>query len=128
MGRSYCKGSWSMSPSASAWRKSCVGARSGSAPGTNASDVITVVDAEGTILYVSPAVKRVLGYEPEEMIGESALAFGHPDDREEAMSLLAELSARPGIQPTFELRVSHKDGSWRYLEHTANNLLDEANV
>jgi PAS domain S-box-containing protein len=94
----------------------------------NASDVITVVDAEGTILYVSPAVKRVLGYEPEEMIGESALAFGHPDDREEAMRLLAELSARPGIQPTFEVRVPHKDGSWRCLEHTANNLLEDPNV
>ena len=63
----------------------------------NASDVITVVDAEGTIRYVSPAVRRVLGYEPEEMVGESALAFGHPDDREEAMRLLAELAARPEL-------------------------------
>jgi PAS domain S-box-containing protein len=74
-------------------------------------DIITVVDAEGTIRYVSPAVERVLGYEPEEMVGESALDFVHPDDREEAMGLLAEVSAEPGVQSPFEFRVPHKDGS-----------------
>jgi PAS domain S-box-containing protein len=80
------------------------------------SDIITVVDAEGTIRYASPAVERVLGYEPEEMIGESALKFVHPDDREEAMGLLAEVSSEPGVQPLVEFRVPHKDGSWRYLD------------
>jgi PAS domain S-box-containing protein len=92
------------------------------------SDIITVVDAEGTIRYVSPAVERVLGYEPEEMVGESALDFVHPDDREEAMGLLAEVSSEPGVQPLVEFRVPHKDGSWRYLEHTLNNLLDDPSV
>jgi PAS domain S-box-containing protein len=92
------------------------------------SDIITVVDAEGTIRYTSPAVKRVLGYEPEEMIGESALGFVHPDDREEAMGLLAEGSPGPGAQLLVEFRVPHKDGSWRYLEHTVNNLLDDPSI
>jgi PAS domain S-box-containing protein len=92
------------------------------------SDIITVVDAEGAIRYVSPAVERVLGYEPEEMVGESALDFVHPDDREEAMSLLAGVSSEPGVQPLVEFRVPHKDGSWRYLEHTVNNLLDDPSV
>jgi PAS domain S-box-containing protein len=92
------------------------------------SDIITVVDAEGTIRYTSPAVKRVLGYEPAEMIGEGALEFVHPDDRDEAMGLFAEGSSGPGARPLVEFRVPHKDGSWRYLEHTVNNLLDEASV
>jgi PAS domain S-box-containing protein len=92
------------------------------------SDIITVVDAEGTIRYASPAVERVLGYEPAEMVGESALAFVHPDDREEAMGLLAEVSSEPGVQPLVEFRVPHKDGSWRYLEHTVNNLLGDPSV
>ena len=92
------------------------------------SDIITVVDAEGTIRYVSPAAKRVLGYELEEMVGKSALDFVHPDDREEAMGLLAEVSSELGVQPLVEFRVPHKDGSWRYLEHTVNNLLDDASV
>jgi PAS domain S-box-containing protein len=92
------------------------------------SGIIMVVDAEGTIRYVSPAVKRVLGYEPEEMVGKSALAFVHSDDRQEAMGLLAAVSSEPGGQPLAEFRVPHKDGSWRYLEHTVNNLLDDASV
>jgi PAS domain S-box-containing protein len=92
------------------------------------SDIITVLDAEGTIRYVSPAVERVLGYAPEEMFAESPLDFVHPDDREEAMGLLAEVSSVPGVHPPFEFRVLHKDGSWRYLEHTVNNLLDDPSV
>jgi PAS domain S-box-containing protein len=92
------------------------------------SDIITVVDAEGAIRYVSPAVERVLGYEPEEMVGESALDFVHPDDLEEAMGLFAEVSSEPGVQPPLEFRVPHKDGSWRFLEHIVNNLLDDPSV
>jgi PAS domain S-box-containing protein len=92
------------------------------------SDIITVLDAEGTIRYVSPAVERVLGYAPEEIFGESPLHFVHPDDHEEAMGLLAEVSSEPGVQAPFEFSVPHKDGSWRYLEHTVNNLLDDPSV
>ncbi len=94
----------------------------------NASDIITVVDAEGTIRYVSPAVKRVLGYRPEEMIGKSAFDFLHPDDLEEALGIFAEVSSEPGVHPPFEFRVPHKDGSWRYLELVVNNLLDDPSV
>ena len=46
----------------------------------NASDVITVLDADGTIRYDSPAVERVLGYKPEERIGTNALDYLHPND------------------------------------------------
>jgi PAS domain S-box-containing protein len=92
------------------------------------SDILTVVDAEGTIRYVSPPVKRILGYEPEEMIGESVLDFVYPNDLEEAMGLFAEVSSGSGVQPLVEFRVPHKDGSWRYLEHIVNNLLDEPSV
>jgi PAS domain S-box-containing protein len=49
----------------------------------NSSDIITVVDAEGTILYQSLAMKRTLGYEPEGRIGKNAVEAAdllHPED------------------------------------------------
>jgi diguanylate cyclase (GGDEF)-like protein/PAS domain S-box-containing protein len=92
------------------------------------SDIITILAADGTVHYVSPAVERVTGYSPEEQIGTNAFGSVHPDDREQALNTFAEVLKRPGLHPPLEFRVPHKDGSWRHLEHVVNNLLDDPAV
>jgi diguanylate cyclase (GGDEF)-like protein/PAS domain S-box-containing protein len=92
------------------------------------SDIITILDADSTVRYVSPAVERVTGYRPEEQVGTNAFGSVHPDDREQALNTFAEVLNRPGLHPPLEFRVLHKDGSWRYLEHVVNNLLDDPAV
>ena len=92
------------------------------------SDIITILDADGTVRYVSPAVERVMGYKPEEQVGTNAFDTIHPDDRDRALATFAEVLKRPGLHPPLEFRVAHKDGSWRYLEHVVNNLLDDPAV
>src|SRR5215208_6836738 len=94
----------------------------------NSSDIITILDTDGTVHYVSPAVERVTGYKPEEQVGTNAFGSVHPDDREQALNTFAEVLKRPGLHPPLEFRVPHKDGSWRYLEHVVNNLLDDPAV
>ena len=94
----------------------------------NSSDVITVIDADGTIRYVSPAVERLMGYHPEELVGKSVFYYVRPDDLEEAQTMFAELWSRPGVHPPFEFKVPHKDGSLRYSEFLVNNLLDDPSV
>jgi diguanylate cyclase (GGDEF)-like protein/PAS domain S-box-containing protein len=94
----------------------------------NTSDIITILDADGTIDYISPAVERVTGYKPEEQIGTDAFRPVHPDDREQALSIFAEVLKSPGLHPPLEFRMPHKDGSWRYLEHVVNNLLEDPAV
>jgi diguanylate cyclase (GGDEF)-like protein/PAS domain S-box-containing protein len=92
------------------------------------SDIITVLEADGTVRYVSPAVERVIGYKPEEQVGTNAFGLVHPDDKERALAKFATVLKEPGLHPPLEFRVPHKDGSWRYLEHVANNLLDDPAV
>jgi diguanylate cyclase (GGDEF)-like protein/PAS domain S-box-containing protein len=95
----------------------------------NTSDIITILDADGTVVYIrSPAVERVTGYKPEEQIGTDAFRPVHPDDREQALSIFAEVLKSPGLHPPLEFRMPHKDGSWRYLEHVVNNLLEDPAV
>ena len=94
----------------------------------NTSDIITLLESDGTIRYISPAVERVTGYSPEEQIGISAFGSVHPDDREQALNTFAEVLKEPGLHPPLEFRVPHKDGSWCYLEHVVNNLLDDPAV
>src|SRR4029077_3087452 len=57
------------------------------------SDVITIIDAEGVILYESPSVERVTGYRPEECLGRRALEFIHPDDVAGAATAIARAVA-----------------------------------
>src|SRR5919112_89838 len=92
------------------------------------SDIITILDADGTIRYASPAVEKVMGYRPEEQIGTNAFGLVHPDDKDRALDTFAEVLKSPGLHPPLEYRVPHKDGSWRYLEHAVNNLLEDPAV
>lgn len=94
----------------------------------NTSDIITLLEADGTVRYISPAVERVMGYKPEEQIGTNAFGAVHPDDRERALGIFADVLKRPGLHPPIEFRVPHKDGSWRNVEHIVNNLLDDPAV
>jgi two-component system sensor histidine kinase/response regulator len=80
----------------------------------NGSDMISVVDLDGTIRYESPSVERVLGYKPDEMIGRMVTEFTHPDDVI-VTSLLRGSINEPGATESLELRFMHKSGDWRTL-------------
>jgi len=92
------------------------------------SDIITLLEADGTVRYISPALERVTGYTPEEQKGINAFDSIHPDDKEQALNTFTEILKRPGLHPPLEFRVPQKDGSWCYLEHVVNNLLDDPAV
>ncbi len=78
----------------------------------NASDVITILDKDGDICYESPAVERVLGFSPEERVGESTFDYFHPDDRKTAEDNFAAALGTPGQSASLmELRLRHKNGS-----------------
>lgn len=82
----------------------------------NATEVITVLDLDGTIRYESPSVERVMGYKPDELIGRNANEFSHPDD-EPATSALMCGGLKPGDSAVSrEVRFKHRNGEWRTLE------------
>ncbi|MEP7359128.1 MAG: PAS domain S-box protein, partial [Anaerolineales bacterium] len=89
----------------------------------NSADVIQLVNPEGTIVYVSPSVTRVLGFAPSELVGRPVPELLHPDELERMQASFMGLLQRPGGIETLEQRVRHKDGSWRWIEVTASNLL-----
>ena len=94
----------------------------------NGWDAISLADAAGKILYCSPAVTRILGFEIDEVVGRVWLEFIHPADHAAVESHLAEALARPGIGLQSNKRVRHKDGSWRAIEGMLTNLLNDGAV
>ena len=81
----------------------------------NASEAITVLSADGTSLYDSPSVERVLGVPPEAVVGTRSFSLLHPDDREAVKETFAAMLAGEEPRP-IEARLRHRDGSWRTVE------------
>ncbi|MBI5284173.1 MAG: EAL domain-containing protein [Chloroflexi bacterium] len=94
----------------------------------NATDMVTIVEADGVLRYGSPAVERLLGYRPEDITGKNLLSLVHPGDHPEAMRAFARAREHRGIHPPLELRLQHADGSWRFFEAIATNLLDDPTI
>ena len=86
------------------------------------SDLVTVVDDEGVVVYESPSVAEVLGYEQGSTVGRSPLGYVHPDDRERVTERFYRALNEPDASPTLEYRYRTADGDWVWLESRARSL------
>ncbi|HEV3353905.1 MAG TPA: EAL domain-containing protein [Acidimicrobiales bacterium] len=94
----------------------------------NAFELVTVFDSEGTIVYDSPAIERVLGYGADERIGQNGFDYMHPEDQGRARDILAKALATPNVPVQLEVRARRRDGEWRWLEVWITNLLQDPSV
>jgi PAS domain S-box-containing protein len=93
----------------------------------NSSDIITVFNAYGTVLYQSPSVERVLGYKPEDMLDKNVFdsPLIHPEDLDTKRAFFASANTNPSANVAAEFRLRRVDGTWRHIEATGVNLLDD---
>jgi PAS domain S-box-containing protein len=82
------------------------------------SDIVTVSNRDGRIVYANPATERASGYMPEEFASLDPLDQMHPQVRQHRMETLAKLAATPGLSLELEHRLRHKDGSGRWVAGT----------
>jgi PAS domain S-box-containing protein len=94
----------------------------------NSPDAISLVDADGEIIYGSPSTTRLFGYPPEELLGRNCLDLIHPEDRGHSSSALQEVLSRPPGPLQWDARFRCKDGIYSWVENTASNLLFECEV
>lgn len=94
----------------------------------NSPDAISLVNPEGQVLYASASTAKVLGYQPEELLGLNSLDLLHPQDRDHSVRTLKKVLEEPHRPSRMQARVRLKDGQWRWVESTASNLLDEPHV
>ncbi|HYN21003.1 MAG TPA: PAS domain S-box protein, partial [Thermoanaerobaculia bacterium] len=89
----------------------------------NATDMISILDPDGSVRYASPSHQRLLGHSPEDLVGGNFLDFVHSEDRPLVANALQCLVDLPNENMTIEYRCQHRDGFWRTVESTASNLL-----
>jgi diguanylate cyclase (GGDEF)-like protein/PAS domain S-box-containing protein len=91
-------------------------------------DLISVVDADGTLQYQSGALRHLLGFDPAATIGKNVFELVHRDDLEHARAAFRRiLEARQSHEPA-EFRIRHRDGSWRTFESLGTNCLANPHI
>ncbi len=91
----------------------------------NSTDVISRASPDAVLRYVSPACRRLYGYEPEELIGRPGWEFIHPEDLPALRDEVASRGARPD-EVTNVYRVRRKDGSYVWMEAKSHTVRDPA--
>jgi PAS domain S-box-containing protein len=92
----------------------------------HSTDLISRHDAAGVYLYASPSCRRLLGYEPEELIGRSVYGFVHPDDRDTIRASFDGAMPASSVDAV-QCRMRHKDGHYTLLEVTSSGVNAAAN-
>lgn len=91
-------------------------------------DVIVLIDSKAKVLYASPSIERLYGRKVKEITGISGLKYIHPLDLPDILKGLADMVLHPKNIVRLQLRVKHKDGTWRWVTAVATNLLKDPQI
>src|SRR5438105_2315854 len=92
------------------------------------ADAVALVAPDGTVLFASHSIERLLGFAPAELVGHPGFERVHPNDVPRVHAALRHIIASPGTPAGLELRWCHKDGSWRHIDAVAVDRLAEPAV
>jgi PAS domain S-box-containing protein len=92
------------------------------------SELVGLVDAAGGIRYLSPSFERILGYDPDSLIGCNILDYVHPDDIPGLSRRVKRILRSAGASATTKHRIRDSSGGWRTMATTLTNALDTEDV
>ncbi len=87
------------------------------------SDMLSLLDERGNIIYQSKSIIHHLGYQPEEMVGVSCFDFVHPDDLETAIAGFRQGLEDPSQGDAITVRLRHKSGCWKSFEAVSSTYV-----
>jgi len=91
----------------------------------NAPDGVVILDKSGKFKYGSPNAIRHFGYSEKDFIGHLGEEFAHPDDMPLISKTFETIFTNPELKPKIKYRFKRKNGEFRWLETTFNNLLSD---
>ena len=91
----------------------------------HSSDVISIVSVPGVVMFQSPSVRQIFGYEKDQIIGVHLADLIHPEDAERVVADFRRVVSEGRGATTVALcRVRHASGSWLHTETRITNLVD----
>jgi len=93
----------------------------------NMRDLVCLHDPDGIYLYVSPSARLVLGFAPEDLLGQNPYDFFHPEDRQR-IRFKTHQSVLAGSPQAVVYRMRTQSGRYVWLETLAQPIVDETGV
>ena len=90
----------------------------------HSTDIVSIIDREGNLVYNSPAGTRIHGFSAEEFATINTFDLIHPDDRERVSQSFAKLFSNPNDTQIIQYRYASKGGGYTWMEGVASNLCD----
>jgi PAS domain S-box-containing protein len=94
----------------------------------HSADIVSLLDAEGRLLFNSAAAERISGFSVDDLEGVDTFQFIHPEDQPAVAEAYQQVLARPGAVMTVQYRYRTKAGGWTWMEAVASNRLDDPEV
>jgi PAS domain S-box-containing protein len=94
----------------------------------NSQDAIALLDGAGIFKYVSPAITKLTGFRPDELLGRSAFELAPPEERDEATASFRQMIEAGLPFEEIEVESKHRDGTSIWIEIHAVNRLDDPAV
>jgi len=94
----------------------------------NSAEGVAILDEQGRLKYLAPSEERLTGYTPEELLGQNAFRFIHPEDQVRVAQIFAEGITVPDAVRTTQYRLLRKDGVWRHFEIVGQNMLYDPHI
>lgn len=94
----------------------------------NASEGVAIIDQEGTVRYITPALERLLGWSDDEARALSLFTLLHADDIDSVHAIWEDLLKSAMATAALEIRVRDRRGYWRWLRVVASNQLQVPGV
>jgi PAS domain S-box-containing protein len=90
----------------------------------NMFDMVSLTDVSGVYKYVSPSVRKTLGYEPNDLVGKTIFDYIHPDDKPRVMEEVQKAIQTRASSRT-EYRHRHAAGHYLWLDGAGNFIRDD---
>jgi diguanylate cyclase (GGDEF)-like protein/PAS domain S-box-containing protein len=94
----------------------------------HSTDAISLIDAHANVIYESPSVEKLTGYDPRERLGRNGLELVVPEDHPMLQRIMVRVITQPNHVENANFRSIRKDGTVWWTESTAINLLNEPSV
>lgn len=88
------------------------------------SDIVARQDPAGNTLYISPATRRILGYDPVSYLAHNPWQLVHPEDRQRLQEDLAAVARGEPPAPMALFRTRHAEGHYVWLEMNVTVVRD----
>jgi PAS domain S-box-containing protein len=89
------------------------------------SDLVCLHEPDGRYVYISPSCRRLLGYEPEELLGKDPYNLFHPEDLQRIRTEAHDKALEGQASVSIIYRIRKKSGEYTWFETVTEPILDE---